>query len=103
MNGNEFIYDEMVDCLEENANSYDIINTIEILAERGYAILSYETLWFEDPEENIGEVPVIIYYARPQQNGMIEYRSVLLTFRLQKTEEGEIKIVGIEIMNSEWI
>ena len=44
MNGNEFIYDEMVDCLEENANSYDIINTIEILEERGYAILSYETL-----------------------------------------------------------
>lgn len=103
MNGNEFIYDEMVDCLEENANSYDIINTIEILAERGYTILSYETLWFEDSEENIGEVPVIIYYARPQQNGMIEYRSVLLTFRLQKTEEGEIEIVGIEIMNPEWI
>lgn len=105
LNGNELVYDDITSGLENGTDFFDsTMDEIECSKEEGYSIIRYDLLRFEEVhgDEDVVEVPIVIYYAFPEKNGEIQYDTLLVYFYVNKEpgQDGCREIIDINIGES---
>lgn len=100
LNGNELVYDDITSELDVDEELFqEMMSQIEQCKKKGYSIVSYDFLRFEEVfmDEDMVEIPIIVYYALPEEDGVIQYDTSQVYFYIKKEEDkyGLRKIVEI--------